>query len=345
MTTDHAQVELGANAIILGDDHGKTGDHIFQSGQALLHVILTVHAQLSGAAAGGDHNGLVSACSNQRSSLYDCMSGAGAEAAGVGAGGTVQAGDLGCSLGEVAAAALIHITASLFGAVDDIFNLILADAGVLHSVQQSQYGRSLGHQIFMHNVRRQVHVDVVCANHAAHQLAVVIQGLSVLIIDQMLQVSLLNAFGNASCDALIDDGVGGESGLGGLDKALFEFHQAEHVASLHQQQELFLRHDLAKLTVTVGHITGLVIPRLCNGCQILGGLVADVNLIGVVSQHLLITAQMIGQFLQILALGIDNALGSLGSTVVQNHIRSMGQNIAGTLNDAFHIVHDLSCHK
>ena len=342
MAAQDLQVELGIDAVILGDDHGKAADHVFQSGQTLLHVVLAVHAQLGGTATGGDHNALISAGGNQSGSLDDGVSGTGAEAAAVRTGGIGQAGDLGSSLGEVAAAALVHITAGLLGAVDDIFHIALFDAGVLDGIEQSQHGRGLGDQILVHDVGGQVHVDIVSADNAAHQNIVVVQGLGVLVIDEMLHHRLLHALGNAGQDGVVHDLVLLQSRLVGGDKLLVQLDQIEHVAGLHQQQELFLGHHLTELTVTGVDVARLVVPRLGNFGQLIGGLVADIDLVGPIGQSLVKAAQMVGQLLQIFTFGVDDALGSLGSAIVQHHVGGMGQNVTRAFDNTFHFVHDLS---
>ena len=83
-------------------------------------------------------------------------------------------------------------------------------------------------------------------------------------------------------------------------------------------------------------IAGLVAPRLGNGGQVIGGLVADVDLIGPIGHRLLEAADVAGQLLEILAVGVDDTLCCLGSAVVQHHIGGMSQNIAGSTDDTFH---------
>ena len=122
--------------------------------------------------------------SNQRSSVDESVSGAGAEAADIGTGSVVQAGNLSSSLGEVAAAALVHVAASLFAAVNHILNIVLVNTGVLQSSQQSQNGGCLGNHVLMHDMSGQVHIDVVSAVDTANQNIVVIQALGVLLSNQ-----------------------------------------------------------------------------------------------------------------------------------------------------------------
>ena len=126
------------------------------------------------------------------------MSRAGAEAAHVAAGGAVQAGDFGSSLGKVAAAALVHIAAGLFTAVDDIFNLVFVNAGVAHSMQHGQDRGCLGHDVLKHDVSRQVDVDVVGVLDAADQLARMVQGLGMLFVDVLFNLFHGHALGQAA---------------------------------------------------------------------------------------------------------------------------------------------------
>ena len=92
VTAQYVQVDLWAYAIVLSDYYGEPAQHILKYGQALLNVILAVHAKLCGAAAGGHGNGLVCAGSHEGCCLYHGVGGRGAEAAAVGAGGIAEAG-------------------------------------------------------------------------------------------------------------------------------------------------------------------------------------------------------------------------------------------------------------
>ena len=131
----------------------------------------------------------------------------------------------------------------------------------------------------------------------------------------------------------------------GVHKALLQLHQAEHVAGLHEQQELLLGHDLAEGAKAVIDVAGLVAPGLGHLGQLIGVLVADIDLVGPVAEGLVKAADVAGQLLEILALGVDDALGSLGGAVVQDHVRGVHQDIPGALDDAFHDVHSLSSPK
>ena len=129
----------------------------------------------------------------------------------------------------------------------------------------------------------------------------------------------------------------------GGDELLVQLDQVKHVAGLHQQQELFLGHDLAELAVAGLDVALLVIPGLGHGGQLVGGLVSNIDLVGPIGQRLVERTDVVGQFLQIFAFGVDDALGSLGGAVVQHHIGGMGQNVARAFDYTFHFVHDLSC--
>ena len=120
------------------------------------------------------------------------------------------------------------------------------------------------------------------------------------------------------------------------NEGLFQLDQIENVDSLHQQQELFLGHHLAVLAVTGIDITGLLEPGLGNSSQFFRGLVADVNLVGPVSQNSVPITQVVGQLLQVLGVGVDDTLGGLGGTIVQYHIGGMSQDITCALDDSLH---------
>ena len=339
MAADHLEVDLGAHAVILRQDDREAADHIFHDGQALLDVVLAVHAELGGAAAGGDDDRLISAGGDEGRRVDHRMGRAGAEAAHVGAGRMAQARDLGRSLGKVAAAALVHIPAGLFAAVDDILNIFLGNAALLERREQRQHGGRLGDDILVHDVSGKVHVDIMRAVDAADQLAVVVQALGMLLGNEALDLSLLGLrLGDTGHDGLVDEGVGLELAAVSGDKVCIQLDKVEHVARLHQQQELLLRHHLAELAVAVVDIAGLVAPGLGNGGQIIGGLVADVDLVGPIREHLIERADVARQLLEILAVGVDDTLGRLGGTIVKHHIGCVRQNVAGALDHCFHSV-------
>lgn len=314
----------------------KPPDHILQSGQALLHVVLAIHAQLGGAAAGGDHHGVVSAAGHQSRRLDHGVGGGSAEGTAVGAGGVVQPGDLRSGLCEVAAATLVDIAAGLLGAVDDVLHLIAIDASDVDHVQQCQHGGCLGHQILVHDVGGKVGINIVGPLHAAYQLAQMIQSLGALFLYQPLDLLQRIAVFQAVQHALLHDGVGGQRLPVGSHEFGLQFHQIEHVAGLHQQQELVLGHHLAELAVPLVAVALLVAPGLGHCRQFIRGLVANVDLIGPIGHRLLEAADVAGQLLEILAIGVDDTLCCLGSAVVQHHIGGMSQNIAGSTDDTFH---------
>ena len=164
-----------------------------------------------------------------------------------------------------------------------------------------------------------------------------------LLVHQTLDLGGLGLLGgDAGHDGLIDDGIGSQGGLVGLHEALLQLDKAKHVAGLHQQKELLLGHDLAKVAVTVVDITDLVAPGLGHGGQLIGGLVADVHLVGPVAEGLVEGADVLGQLLEVLAVGVHDPLGSLGGSVMKNHIGGVHQNVSGAFDNTFHTVHSLS---
>ena len=209
-------------------------------------------------------------------------------------------------------------------------------------MQQGQDAGGLGHQVLVHDVGGQVHVDVVSALDAAHQLVVMIQALGVLLVDQVLDLSGVHAVVQAGGHGLVEQGVLHDGGLVLGHEGGLQLHDVEAVADLHQEQELLLGHDLAVLAVTVGGGALQVHPSGALLRQLGGGVVADVGLVGPVSQHVLVAAQVLGQLLQVLAVGIDHALSGLGGAVVDDHVGGMNQNIAGSLDNTVHVNDRLS---
>ena len=339
VAADHFKVDLGAHAVVLRQHDRKAADHVLHDGKTLLDVVLAVHAELGGAAAGGDDDGLERARGNEGRRVDHRVSRARAEAAHVRAGRIAQAGDLSCRLGKVAAAALVHIAAGLLAAVDHVVDVFLGNAALLDRCEQRQHGGRLGDEVLMHDVGGEVHVDVVRAVDAADQLAVVIKPLGMLLGNEALDLSLLGLrLGDAGHDGLVDQGVRSELAAVGGGKAGFQLDEVEHVAGLHQQQKLLLRHHLAESAVAVADIAGLVAPGLGNGGQLIRGLVADVDLIGPVGENLIERADVVRQLLEVFALGVDDALGRLGGAVVEHHIGCVRQDVAGALDHCFHSV-------
>ena len=295
MAAQNAEVNHGVHAIVLADHHGEAAEHILQNGQPLLHMILAVHAELCRAAAGCDDNGLICARRYERRRLYHRMRGACAEAAGVGTGCTIETRNFGGAFCEVAAAALVHVAAGFFGAVDHIFNRILFNARVLYGRKQRQHGRCLGYQVFMHYMCRKVHIDVVRAVHAAHERTVVIQPFGMLLCDQTRNLSRLNAFADARKDRLIHNWVRSKRRLVRGNKRRVKLYKVKHIAGLHQQQELLLRHDLAKLAEAACLRALLVMPRLRHSRKRIRRDVADVDLVWIVGERIFKTADMLRQ--------------------------------------------------
>ena len=79
-----------------------------------------------------------------------------AESADIRTGSAGQANNLSSSFGEVAAAALVHITAGLPGAVDHIVHPIFVDAGSFDQVQQGEGRRKLWKPGFMDDMGGEV---------------------------------------------------------------------------------------------------------------------------------------------------------------------------------------------
>ena len=189
---------------------------------------------------------------------------------------------------------------------------------------------------------RQVHVHVVGSLHAAHQLAVVIQGLGVLFVHQLFDLSAADAFQHLGHDVFADHRVGSQFVLCGGHKVLIQMYQLEHVAHLHQQQEFILGHDLAELAVALGVLHLLAHPGLLVASQLFRRHVADVCLVGQVAHYILIGADVVGELLQIFRIGVDDHLCRLCGAGVQHHIGRVHQHIACAFDYAVHFVHCLS---
>ncbi|MEI3423626.1 MAG: hypothetical protein V8Q85_00640 [Christensenellales bacterium] len=71
MTANMLGLNFWVNAIVFAQQNCETADHVFEDRQAFLNMVLTVHAQLRGAAAGCDYNMFVGASFYQGSSADD----------------------------------------------------------------------------------------------------------------------------------------------------------------------------------------------------------------------------------------------------------------------------------
>ena len=337
VATDSLEVNLGIHAVIGRQDDAEAAEHVLEDRHALLDVALSVHAELGSAATSGDSDALIGASLDEGSSLDQSVRRACAEAASVGTGGVAQTSDLGSCLGEVAAATLQDVAASLFGAVDDVLDVALGNARGIHGRQQSQDRGSLGNDVLEHRVSRKVDVDFVSALDATHDFASHEQRLGSFVFDSVLDGVELHAVLYAFNEILGDDLVGSEGVLGCGNKAGLEVNEVEHVGHLHEQIEFVLRHHLTELTVTIVHVASLVKPGEFNFLELIGGLVANVNLVGPVLQHLIPRADVLRERLEILALGIDHALGGLSGAVFDHHVGGVDQHVAGAFDNAFHV--------
>ena len=264
------------------------------------------------------------------------MGGGGAESADIRTGSAGQANNLSSSFGEVAAAALVHITAGLLGAVDHIVHLIFVDAGSFDQVQQGEDAGSFGNQVFMDDMGGEVGVHIVSSLHIAHQFALMIQGLSVLVVDKVLNLAQLNTVFDLGDHVLGVQRMGFSLGFDSGDKGFLQVAQIKHVADLHQHQEFILGHDFTVFAIAVADRGLFVVPGLLIGSQLIGGHVADVGLVGHISEDFLVGTQMLGNLFQVLGIGVDNLFSGLGGAVLHHHIRGECQDITRAFNNTVH---------
>lgn len=86
----------------------------------------------------------------------------------------------------------------------------------------------------------------------------------------------------------------------------------------------------------------LIVPGLGNLGKLIGGGVADINLVGIIRKYLFKAAEMAGQLLEVLALRINYALGCLCGAVMDDHIGGMYEYVTRTLDYALHVASILS---
>ena len=90
------------------------------------------------------------------------------------------------------------------------------------------------------------------------------------------------------------------------------------------------------MAVALLDVAGRLIEGLGNGGKIIRRLVSDIDLVGPVLQNVFPAAQMRGQLLEVVAVGVDDHFGRLGRAVVQHHVGNMAENVACAFNNTFH---------
>ncbi|MPN45525.1 hypothetical protein SDC9_193092 [bioreactor metagenome] len=157
-----------------------------------------------------------------------------------------------------------------------------------------------------------------------------------LVINKVFDFGKLHALAHPGGNILTDDGVAQEAGFHIRHKALFQMQQVKHITYLHEHIEFILGHDFAELAIPQAVLQRLVIPRLVNGAQFCRRHVADVGLVGRIVERVAIGTNVLRELEKILGFGVHDAFGCLGRSVVDNHIRRVGQDITGPLDHTVH---------
>ena len=136
MSSDDIGADLRAYAVVCAYKNREACDGILKNRKAFLHMVFTVHTKLCSTSASGYNNVLEGSCLNESSSMQHSMSRSGTEATNVRTSCIGVACDLSSSLGEVSAAALVHITACFLTAVDHIINVFRIHASLFSKLDQ-----------------------------------------------------------------------------------------------------------------------------------------------------------------------------------------------------------------
>ena len=144
----------------------------------------------------------------------------------------------------------------------------------------------------MHNMGRQVHINIMGSLHTGYQLACNIDSLCVLILYCRFNLGQLYAGLNSCYNILGNDWVFRERILMRAYEVLVNLNNLKLVACLYQKDELFLRHDLAVLAVSLCAFFYLVIVWKFHACKILRRRIADIYLVWPVVHTFLIGTQM-----------------------------------------------------
>ena len=163
-----------------------------------------------------------------------------------------------------------------------------------------------------------------------------------LLVHQALDLGAVDTLSHLGHDIFADHRVSSQLVLCGADESFIQIYQLEHVADLHQNQELVLRHDLTELAVALGIFHVFTNPGLLMFGQLFRRHVADVSLVGHVGNHIFIGTNVVGELLQILRIRVDDLLSGLGGAGVEHHVRGMHQDITRAFDNAVHFVHCLS---
>ena len=146
----------------------------------------------------------------------------------------------------------------------------------------------------------QVYVDVVSLFDAAHQRTVLIETLGMVFGDRFFDIRLPGAVRETRKQFPVDQRVLFKSGTDVGNKAFFQQNKVKNITCLHQEIELVLRHDRAERAVARGIRQWFVVPgRTCRR-QVVRCFCADVYLIRHISDGIVIAAQVIVQFDEIL---------------------------------------------
>ena len=331
MSADDIRIDLGALAVVLGNEDGEAAEAVFQDGKALLDVVLAVHAELGRAAAASDDDVLERPRLHEGSRFHDGVRGTRAEPSRIAARGVHQSRDLRGSLREVAAASLVHIAAGLFAAVDHVIHVGSVDPRIFDQMQHGQDLGRLGDQILEHDVRAQVHVHVVGSLDVTDGLIREDQRLRA-VFDRALDLRRFVSFLDQGEDVFVHQRMILELRQRLRDELLVQADQVEHVARLHQQDEFVFGHDLAELAEAFGLFDLLVCPRFRDLRQIVDRKISDVGLVGRIRQAVLVGPHVGRKLLQIIGARIDDFFCSLGRAVMHHHAGHVDQDISRSLD-------------
>ena len=284
-------------------------------------MVLTVHTKLSGAAAGSNDNVLEGSSLNQSCSVQHSVSRACAEATYVGTGCIRITCDLSSSLCEVSAATLVHITAGLLAAVDNVLYGSRIKVVLLLQLDQGDNVGSLGNKVLKHYMSRKVNVYVMCSLYNTYKVGLIdVKSLGMLLINKSLKLCLISVVLQDGLQLLLGEHLAlGKLLLYLLSEGVLQHNQLENVADVHNTVEFVLRHDASELTVFLSALPLLVVVRELGVGKIVIMCISDVYLVRDVGNNILVASQMLGKLYKVLRRRINDSLGGLGRSVINNH--------------------------
>ena len=195
----------------------------------------------------------------------------------------------------------------------------------------------LVHEVLEHDLRGEVHIDIMRSLDAADELIPVVESLRLAVRDQGLDLGELGTRGHSVKDRLRDHRICRELLLMGLDEALLQIEDLEAVTTLREEQELRLRHDLSEFSIAARILEFLIIIRKLHLPELFGVCVSDIDLIRPIRHAVLVGADVFPHLLQELSVRIHDSFRGDGRSVVEHQSRRIAETVTASLDYTVHV--------